>query len=187
MRRILWIITAVAVSSIVAAGGEPVREATAAEADFIYLGVLNSGPASESLEMLTDVGIDKTRTRHLLTYLDEHMDDHYRQAIADTVGLCRNLDGRFSNRLALAHELIRQRDSEDSFKEALIQGAKEILGVTTLAPVRRPHMNTPGIAPGPDAIDLVVKGQLTPAAAIARACEVTKKEQASVLDESEAI
>lgn len=184
-----WIpIATTLLASVALASGNPsTRPATRAEADFAYLTILNSTPVDEALQMLTDVGVDEARARELLKFLDEHWQDQNQQYLADTVGLCRNLDGRFSNPLSLARELNRQRKSEQDFQARLVRSAADILGVSSLEPVRSPHMKPPGFIIGPDVVDLVLEGQITPDDAIRRACEVTEKDRASVLDRSEAL
>jgi len=186
MRRTLLFIV-LFTGAALASDDDTTRPATPAEADFIYLNTLNSTPADVGIETLIDAGIDAARARQLLTFLDERIEARRQQALADTVGLCRNLDDRFSTPLALARELIRQRESENAFKDTLIRGASQILNAASLERLRQQSMNMPTMIPGPDVVDLVLEGQLTPAAAIARACDVTLHDRAGVLDRSEAL
>jgi len=184
--RWTFLITAALAASALAAGPESSHEATDAEADAIYLTILNSTPVDEAMEMLTDVGIDKTRARRLLIYLDENLHDQRQQNLADTVGLCRNIDGRFSTPRALAQELARQQRAQRDFETGLIRRATEILGVSSLAPVRGPHMKN-GRLYGQNVVALVLDGTIAPADAIARACGVTKGERAGFVEQSESL
>lgn len=180
------LITAALAASALAASPESSHEATDAEADAIYLTILNSSPVNEAMEMLTDVGIDKARARSLLIYLDEHLHDQRQQNLADAVGLCRNIDGRFSTPRALAHELARQQQAQREFEAVLVRHAMEILGVSSLAPVRGPHMKS-GRLYEQNVVDLVADGTIAPADAIARACGATKEERAGFVERSETL
>ena len=180
------LVTAALAASALAASPDSSHEATDAEADAIYLTILNSSPVDEAMEMLTDVGIEKSRARSLLVYLDEHLQDQRQQNLADTVGLCRNIDGRFSTPRALAHELARQQQAQQDFEAGLVRHAMEILGVSSLAPVRGPHMKN-GRLYGQNVAALVLDGTIAPADAIARACGVTQEERAGFAERSETL
>ena len=185
--RCALLIATLLVGSALASESGTTREATVAEADAIYLHILGSTPAAEAMDMLTDVGIETDRARRLLTFLDERLDEERQQNLSDTVGLCRNLDGRFSHPRALARELTRQQAAEREFEAALVERAKEILGVPSLVSVRSPHMNGNGMLTDTDVVQRVLDGELKPADAIARACGVTARDRASIIDRSESL
>jgi hypothetical protein len=171
MRTPLLVVAALSACAAVADELPVSRPATDLEADRMYLSVLNSTPHDEALEMLTDVGVPQARARELLEYLARQFEDHNSVYRADFRNLCRNVDGQFSNPMALAEEIMRQNKAEREYQDSMLKKALEILGVPSLAPIRKPHMNNGGLTDS-EVVERILDGRLKPADAIARACVI---------------
>jgi hypothetical protein len=174
MRMPLLVVVALSARAAFAEAPPPSRPATDLEADRFYLGVLDSTPYDEALEMLTDVGVPEAKARELLAYLAEHIEDHRSAYHADFEKLCRNVDDQFSNPIGLADEIRRQNAAELEFQDSMLKRALEILGVPSLTPIRKPHMNNGGITDA-EIVERILDGRLKPADAISRSCEILKQ------------
>ena len=164
----------------------PSRPATDLEADRSYLFVLDSTPYDEALEMLTDVGVPEAKARDLLAYLAEHIEDHRSAYHADFEKLCRNVDDQFSNPIGLADEIRRQDAADLEFQDSMLKRALEILGVPSLTPIRKPHMNNGGISDA-ETVERILDGRLNPTDAISRFCEILKQYEPPPLPEGEGL
>jgi len=182
MRMPLFVVTALYACATFAQEPPPSRAATDLEADRIYLGVLDSTPYDEALEMLTDTGVPEAKARELLTYLAEHSEDYRSVYRADFENLCRNVDDQFSNPIGLADEIRRQNAAELEFQNSMLKRALEILGAPSLTPIRKPHMNNGGLTDS-EITERILDGRLKPADAISRSCEILKQYQPPPLPE----
>ncbi len=145
MRMPLFVVAALYACATFAQEPSPSRPATDLEADRIYLGVLNSTPYDEALEMLTDAGVPEEKARELLAFLAEHIEDYQPVYRADFENVCSNVDDQFSNPIGLANEIRRQQAAELEFQDSMLKRALEILDVPSLTPIRKPHMNNGGL------------------------------------------
>ena len=169
--RTRLLIAALFAGTVFAENPLPSRPATDLEADKTYLGVLNSMQYDDALGMLTDVGVPEARARELLEYLAREIEDHQSVNRSDLSAICRNVDDQFSNPIALVGEIRRQKAAERAFQDSMLKRALEILGVPSLTPIRKPHMNNGGLVDS-GVEERILDGRLKPADAIARACEL---------------